>query len=110
MKNHISALFEKTEQHIRTTVELYKLKMIDKSADVISSFTANLAATIFVILFLISLNIGTAFWIGECLGKVYYGFFVVSGFYGLLTIILFVFKNKWIKRPIKDLIIEGSLN
>jgi len=110
MKNHISALFEKTEIHLRTTVELYKLKMIDKSADVVSSLTANLAVLVFVILFLISLNIGAAFWIGECMGKAYLGFFIVSGFYGLVSIVLFIFRNRWIKKPVKDLVINKSLN
>lgn len=110
MKDHISALFEKTEQYIKTTIVLYKLKLIEKSADVTSSFTANLTVAIFACLSILSLNLGAAYWIGSYLGNVYIGFFMVSGFYAIVTLILLVFKNKWIKKPLKNMLIQQNLN
>jgi hypothetical protein len=110
MKNHISALFEKAETHLKTTVELYKLKMIDKSADVISSLTANFIIAFLALLVIGFFHIGAALWIGACLGRLYYGFFIVAGFYSLATILVIVFRTSWIKRPAKQIFIKKLLN
>jgi hypothetical protein len=106
----IVALFEKTEHYVKSTAELYKLKTIDKSADVISTFSAWLVIMVFFILFFLILNIGVSLLIGEALGKIYYGFFIVSGFYALGATVLYAFRNKWIKAPIRNEIITQALN
>ena len=113
MENHailIGKLFEKAERYTMSSVELYKLKVIDKSADVISSLTARLAVILFITLFFLILNIGIALWIGETLGKSYYGFFIVAGFYALVGIVLYLFRNRWIKEPLRNSIITQALN
>jgi hypothetical protein len=110
MKNHISALFEKAETHLKTTVELYKLKMIDKSADVISSLTANFIIAFLALLVIGFFHIGAALWIGAYLGHLYYGFFIVAGFYSLVTILVVVFRTPWIKKPSKEIFIKKLLN
>jgi len=107
--SNIETLFERTEQYARTSADLFKLKAIDKSADVISTLTARLAVIVFVTLFFLILNIGIALWIGEVLGKAYYGFFIVSGFYALIGMLLYIFRNKWIKAPLRDSIITQAL-
>ena len=110
MNNHISALFEKTEIHLKTTVDLYKLKMIDKSADVISSLTANFTIALLALLVITFFHIGAALWIGDCLGHYYYGFFIVAGFYGLITTLVVIFKTPWIKKPTREIFIKKLLN
>lgn len=106
----IGKLFEKAEHYTCTSVELYKLKAIDKSADVISVLIARLAIIAFIGLFFLILNIGVALWIGEILGKSYYGFFIVSAAYALIGILLYVFSNAWIKVPLRNSIITQALN
>lgn len=106
----IETLFEKTEQYVRTSAELYKLQVIDKSADVLSTLSSHLAGIAFVALFFLTLNIGTALWIGESLGVTSYGFLIVSAFYALLGIILYLFRNRWIKTPVRNAIITQALN
>ena len=113
MENHatlIGKLFEKAERYTMSSVELYKLKVIDKSADVISTLTARMAVILFITLFFLILNIGIALWIGETLGKSYYGFFIVAGFYALVGIVLYLFRNRWIKEPLRNSIITQALN
>ena len=75
----IEALFEKAEDYSKTTLELFKLNAIDKTAEIVSSLAVRLAILLAVVLFVLVLNIGVALWIGELLGKTYYGFFVVAG-------------------------------
>ena len=89
----IESLIEKGEQYGKTTLELLKLKTIDKSADVASNLVSWLIVIIFAVLFFLILNIGVALWLGEILGKSYYGFFVVSGFYALLALIFGIFRS-----------------
>src|SRR5665647_2098927 len=94
----IESLIEKGEQYGKTTIELLKLKTLDKSADVASTLISWAIVIVFAVLFFLILNIGVALWIGELLGKSYYGFFVVAGFYALLAIIFGIFREQIVKR------------
>ena len=105
----IESLIEKGEQYGKTTLELLKLKTIDKSADVASNLVSWLIVIIFAVLFFLILNIGVALWLGEILGKSYYGFFVVSGFYALLALVFGIFRKQLIKEPLNNSIIEQVL-
>jgi len=106
----IESLIAKGEQYGKTTLELLKLKTLDKSADVASNLVSWLIVVIFAVLFFLILNIGVALWIGELLGKSYYGFFVVSGFYALLAIVFAVFRKSLIKNPVNESIITQVLD
>lgn len=113
MENQISlveVLFEKTGNYAKRSVELYKLKAINKSADVISTLAVRFIVISIAVLFFLILNIGVALWVGEKLGRDYYGFFSVAGFYAIVGIVFFIFRNKWVKEPVRDSIIVQSLN
>lgn len=105
----IGTLFEKTEHFTKTSAELYKLKTIDKSADIISTLTERLVVILFVTLFFLILNIGIALLIGQTLENSYLGFFIVAGFYAILGGMFFAFGNKWIKEPLRNAIITQAL-
>jgi uncharacterized membrane protein len=105
----VESLIEKGEQYGKTTLELLKLKTLDKSADVVSNLVSWLVVLVFAVLFFLILNIGIALWIGDLLGKSYYGFFVVAGFYALLAVIFAVFRKQLIKRPLNNSIITQVL-
>jgi len=105
----IESLIEKGEQYGKTTLELLKLKTLDKTADVSSNLVSWLVVAIFAVLFFLILNIGVALWIGELLGKSYYGFFAVSGFYLLFALIFGIFRKQLIKKPLNESIITQVL-
>lgn len=105
----IESLIEKGEQYGKTTIELLKLKTLDKSADVASSLISWAIVIVFAVLFFLILNIGIALWIGELLGKSYYGFFSVAGFYAILAIIFTVFREQFLKSPVNNSIITQVL-
>lgn len=98
-------LIEKAEAYSKTTLELIRLKSIEKSADVLSYLAGYFILFLFVGAFAMLLNIGIALWIGEMLGKTYYGFLIVASFYGILSLCFYVFKNAWIKDPLNNAII-----
>ena len=105
----IEMLFEKAENYGKTTVELFKLNAINKTADIVSSLAMQLVIFIVIALFSLSINIGIALWIGELLGKSYYGFFVVAGFYAIAVFVVYTYKIQCIKSPIRNTIIKQIL-
>lgn len=105
----IEKLFEKAEDFSKTTIELFKLNVVDKSSEIASTLAVQLVIFMVVALFTLIINIGIALWLGEMLGKTYYGFFIIGAFYFLVIIILYVFRNPWIKYPISNSIISQIL-
>ena len=59
--------------------------------------------------FFLFLNIGLALLIGQLLGRAYYGFFIIAGFYIIIGIILLAFRNKWLKTPIANAMIKKMM-
>lgn len=102
----IESLYEKAVDYGVTSFELIKLKALDKTSDVASSFLPN--AIVFVVLatFVLLLNFGLAFWLGEMLGKVFLGFFIVAGFYGVVALVLHFFMHKRLKKHFQDYIVK----
>jgi hypothetical protein len=105
----IQELFERAGDYGKTTMELLKLKAIDKSANVISSLAAKTVLILIVAMFLLTGSIALALWLGELLGKTYYGFLALAGFYGFIALLLLLFRNQWIKKPVSDSIIKKIL-
>ncbi len=88
-KSHLlEPLLESAEAYSKTSFELLKLKSLDKTAAVTSTLISRLLLVIVLSFFALTLSIAVALWLGELLGKSYYGFLVVAGFYGLSGIIL----------------------
>lgn len=107
--NSLEALFEKTSEYVETRIKLAKLQAVNKITDVASSILSRVVIALIIVLMVVILNTGIAIWIGELLGKMYYGFFCVGGFYLLLIIILSATRGKWLKKPISDRLIKKIL-
>lgn len=108
-KTPIESLFERFEDYSQSTIHLFKLNAIDKSAEIVSSLVSRLAIILSLVLSLLIINIGVALWIGKLLGDSFYGFFIMGGFYALIAIILHTFRYQWIKYPISNTIIRKML-
>lgn len=105
----IESLIDRTEQYGKTTLELLKLKTLDKSADVASNFVSWLVVILIALLFFLFLNIGAALWVGGLLGNSYYGFFVVACFYAFLLIVFGIFRKVLLKKPVNNSIVKQVL-
>ncbi len=108
--NFLEPLIERAQEYAKASCELYKLKILDKIANTVSSFISRGIVVIVLFLFLATLNIGVALWLGEILGKLYYGFFCVAGFYGILGVVLYAFMHKWIKKCVSNSLVFQLLN
>jgi len=105
----IESLWEQTEDYGKTSYELSKLKVLESCILIVVSLVAKVGVILVASLFVLVFNIGIAFLLGDLLGKIYYGFFIVAAFYFLAVCILYFFLHKWIKGPISNLIINQVL-
>ena len=105
----IKSLLEKSQDYLENRVELTKLKAVDKSSEMISSLTAIVLVSILLILFFLFVSMAAAMAVGAALGKMAYGFLIVGSFYGLLGLILFLGRDKWIKAPMANMLITKIL-
>lgn len=105
----LEMLFEKAENYGIATLALYKLRAIENTADIASSLLSRLTVILSIVLSVVIINIGFALWIGELLANWSYGFFIVGIFYGVAAAIVNIFRNRWVKLPISNLIIKHLL-
>jgi predicted membrane-bound dolichyl-phosphate-mannose-protein mannosyltransferase len=106
IKDSLNSLWDSAEEYGKTTIEIIKLKALDKGAEVMSSVISRAIAVFILFMFFLIATLGLAFWLGEITGKYSYGFFIVAAFYGITGIILFFFLHKRIKMRISNSIIK----
>jgi hypothetical protein len=102
----IESLFENATEYGKTSYELIKLKAVDKTSEVISTFVPYSVVLVLIIVFMLFINLGLAFWLGEILGKTFYGFFVIAVFYCISGIVVHFFLHKWLKKKVSNSIIK----
>ena len=105
----VESLFEQVETYSKKTFELSKFKSVETAANVATSLLTKMGVIVMISLFVIVLNIGIALLLGELLGKVYYGFFIVAAFYLFVGVVLHYFLHGWIKTPVSNFIIRQTL-
>ena len=105
----IEILLEKATDYGKTSLELAKLKALDKASEVVSSFIPYSVVFVLISSVILFFNLGLAFWLGEILGKVYYGFFVIAAFYAIVGLVIHLFMYKWFKNKVYDYIIKQVL-
>ena len=77
----VGTLFDSVDAYSKTTFELVKLKSMEKTANLVAPWIFRLIVFILLLAFGILFSIGIALWLGDMLGTLYYGFFIVAGFY-----------------------------
>ena len=105
----LESLLEKASEYAKTSFELVKLKALDKTTDVVSSLVPHSIVVLLIATFLLFLNLGLALWLGDILGKVFWGFFVVAAFYILAGLIFHFFLHKPIKKLVGNSFIKHIL-
>jgi len=105
----IESLLESAADYGKTSYDLVKLKTIDKTTDLVSSLISHAFFFVIFMSFLLFLALGLAFWLGEIIGNMFYGFFVVAAFYGIVGLVLHFVLHDRIKKKISDYMIKQAL-
>lgn len=103
-------VFEKVENLTKTSIELYKLKIIGKSSSILSSLFINLAILLSVLFFIALINIALAFLIGKWIGSYGLGFLIIASFYLILAAIIYVFRSSISERVIENRLLNNFLS
>ncbi len=106
----IEPLFERVQEYGKTSYELIKLKTVEKTVGFLSSFLSRAIVMATLSIFLLLFSIGISFWVGELLGKVYYGFLLVAAGYLLLAGVLFFFFRNRLKNSFSNRLVTQFLN
>jgi len=106
----IESLVERVEEYGKTSYDLFRLKIIDKLSATVSSVVSRLFAIVFLFIFIIILHVALALWLGELLGKGYYGFFCVAALDAVIWMVLHFLMHNWFKKRIGNSIISQLLN
>jgi hypothetical protein len=105
-ENMIELLLERATEYSKTSYELAKLKTLDKTSDFVSTLIPYAIVFVLIVSFLLFLSLGLAFWVGEILGKVCYGFFAIAAFYVIIGIAIRFLWFNWLKRNIDKYFIK----
>jgi hypothetical protein len=105
-ENLIEPLFERTDAYLKTTIELTKLKAISKVISLTTSGIIMFCVWIAGLFFLLILSLGMALYLGDLLGKLHYGFFIIAVFYLLLGLLMHFFLHKWMQKLVSKYIIS----
>ncbi len=106
---HIESFFANAGEYLENKTELWKLKVVDKTSEAVSSIAEKAILFVIGIIFFILLNIALALLIGYLLGQSFYGFFIMAGLYGIVGLVLHLSRDKWIKTPVSNMIIQKFL-
>ena len=106
--NFIEPLLEQAEQYSRTSIELFKLRTVDKTAGSGAILFSRFLLILTLSVFAVTINIAVALWLGNILGRNYYGFLVVAVCYAILSVILAIL-HPVIKSRVKNSIITQLL-
>lgn len=103
---HIENLYFKVRDYAETSIELYRLQAIDATGSIISNLVTRTLFILVLATFLFFFNLSLGFFIGKLLDSYYLGFLIVSTFYLLIGVVLYIMRHKWIKNPINDLVLS----
>lgn len=103
---NVEELFYKLKDYGDTRLDLFKLKSINKISGFLSSLITSMILVVLLFLVLICITVGISLVIGDWLGEVYYGFFIMGAVYIITGLILFNRKDKALKTPISNKLIK----
>lgn len=107
--NLIETLLERATQYGKTSYELIKLKALERVSDIVSTCIPNTVVLALISILFLFFNLGLSLWLGEIFGKIYFGFFAVAVFYGIIGLCIHFFMHKLIKRKVGNYIIKQAL-
>lgn len=104
--NNVEELLKKIKEYLELRLELFRLKSISKASKFVSSFITLLVVIILFSFSLFAITIGLGLLIGEWVGKIYLGFFIVAVLYIIIGLIIYSMKDKIILTKVSNKMIK----
>lgn len=103
-------MIELLKTYIDNRVELFKLSLVSVTANLAAKLISSFIVLLFSLMIVLLLSIGFSFWLGEVLGSVAVGFFIISGIYALIFLTYIAFGKTKIEIILKDKVVQASLD
>jgi len=107
---NVEELFQKIKEYADVRLNLFKLKSINKFAGFMSLAITLIILIIIFSIILLCITVGAALVIGEWVGKIYYGFFIVGGIYLIIGLVIYSMRDKLIKTKISNKLIRELID
>ena len=95
-------LFSNIKEYASVTKELAILTVAEKTSSAAAGAAAGGVLAILGFFSFLFANLALAFYLSELIGNSWAGFLVLTGFYLLLTFIVYLTQEKMIKKPIEN--------
>lgn len=109
--------FEKIEElsvhvkkYVDNRIEYTKLNIAEKVSEIAGNLLSGALLTILLFLFILFSGISLAFYLGELVGKIYWGFLIVASIYLAIGFIVWLFKKPLLQIPIMNSILNQIFN
>ena len=106
LKSKLNNLKDHGREYVQSYVDLAKVKATRTASVAVSSIVIGVIAFFFCFFFLFFVGFGLAWWVGTLLDNMAAGFFIIAGFFLLLTLVLFAIRKKVIVPMIRNLVIR----
>lgn len=107
--NHIEQLLESVSKYGKTSTELWKLKAVDKTAELLASTTKVLLLLFLFVISFLFCAIGLALFLGNLYASMPMGFLLTGLAFALVGLLVYIMRNHWIKWPVRNAIIHAIL-
>ncbi len=95
MVSDLQKIIDIAKKYIEVRVELLKLDIKEQSSEYLMKGIFLIGIVLFLLLILLFISLGLAFYINEITNSRYYGFFIMAIFYAIVVLLLFLTrKNK----------------
>lgn len=105
----LDPLYQRIEEYGKTSYVLFKLKALEKATGLVSNYV--LKTILFAVFGMVAVlsSIGLSIWLGEYLGKLYFGFACIAGAYCIVGVFLYYFMSNYIKKRVMNSIVSQML-
>jgi uncharacterized membrane protein YdbT with pleckstrin-like domain len=104
--NNAETFVEEAKEYVNTRLAQLKLSFAEKTSKVMAVMIAMVLSALFFFLFLVLICIAGAIAIGQWLESFWLGFAVVGGIVLIVGLILWLFRDQIIGRPIMNALIK----
>lgn len=104
------SLADQLKAYVNTRVSQAKLSLAEKVSKLAAMMIAMLMSALVFFLFLVLLCVAAALLIGQWLGSAWLGFLVVAGLVLLLGMILWLARDRLLRIPIMNALIEAMFD
>lgn len=107
--NNLGGLTKTVFSYVDTRLDLLKLTAVNKIADSAAGVVARVVAFTLLIIAIVLLSIGGALYVGNQMGELYMGFFVMAAILIVAGILFYLLRRVLIKSPVSSIIIKKAL-